>query len=85
MEGSRFAGKVTIPHRFAEPPLHKGAFLRGIETAAPLQPATDWLYKYPPLRSKKIHPVSVRAESSVVAAMQLDVSTPSWPIFFAIT
>ena len=20
-------GKVTIPHRFAEPPLHKGAFL----------------------------------------------------------
>ena len=60
MEVSRFAGKVTIPHRFAEPfgpgplcrcatsphtvgshPLHKGAFLRGVGDAAPLQLTTN--------------------------------------------
>ena len=53
--------------------------------SVPDAPCSLAFYKYPPLRSKKIHPVSVRAESSVVAAMQLDVSTPSWPIFFAMT
>ena len=42
-------------------------------------------YRYPPQRSRKIQPVSVRAESSVVRAIQLDVSTPSWPIFLLMT
>ena len=35
-------------------------------------------YKYPPLRRTKIQPVSVRA-------MQLEVSTPSWPMFLLMT
>ncbi len=42
-------------------------------------------YKYPPLRRTKIQPVSVRAERRVVRAMQLEVSTPSWPMFLLMT
>ena len=44
MEVSRFAGQVTIPHRFAEPPLHKGAFLRGVGDAAPYGAAVHAQY-----------------------------------------
>ncbi len=47
--------------------------------------ARAFLYPISPnVFSTKIHPVSVNAASSVVATTTLAVSSPSFPIFFAI-
>ena len=94
----RLGERIPAPYHYQHPAARRHQSISGprrshmvdpdigvIQRIEPPDGEAFFRYKYPPLRRTKIQPVSVRAERRVVRAMQLEVSTPSWPMFLLMT